>query len=236
MNNGNRNAENTVDGSIRRWWVISSPMTPSILCNVIGTRNCYQSHLRQKEQELAGGCSKERIGKVEYRGSEPAFAWREREWKTIWEKPPPVHPTEIRTSISLSSAVELNTTSTLANYATEADQRNVSSAGEYARKKLRECEGLVDSLLYVVRSAIEKSNIGNKSVENCVCVLRNLSYRCQEVEDPNYDKHPLPTQSRVGAQPKVNSQLYDPGNNAPLEVTTHFWGTVKDVKKKGRKF
>nr|CAD7431854.1 unnamed protein product [Timema monikensis] len=36
------------------------------------------------------------------------------------EKPPTVHPTEIRTSISSSSAVELNTTSALANYATEA--------------------------------------------------------------------------------------------------------------------
>nr|CAD7193629.1 unnamed protein product [Timema douglasi] len=36
------------------------------------------------------------------------------------EKPPPVHPTEIRTSISPSSAVELNTTSALANYTTEA--------------------------------------------------------------------------------------------------------------------
>nr|CAD7574921.1 unnamed protein product [Timema californicum] len=36
------------------------------------------------------------------------------------EKPPPVHPTEIRTSISPSSTVELNTTSALANYATEA--------------------------------------------------------------------------------------------------------------------
>ncbi|XP_039298830.1 catenin delta-2 isoform X6 [Nilaparvata lugens] len=80
--------------------------------------------------------------------------------------------------------------------------RNVSSAGEYARKKLRECEGLVDSLLYVVKSAIEKSNIGNKSVENCVCILRNLSYRCQEVEDPNYDKHPIQAPSRVGPQPK----------------------------------
>nr|CAD7201917.1 unnamed protein product [Timema douglasi] len=34
-----------------------------------------------------------------------------------------VHPTEIRTSISPSSAVELNTTSALANYATEADHR-----------------------------------------------------------------------------------------------------------------
>ncbi|XP_058796166.1 catenin delta-2 isoform X4 [Phymastichus coffea] len=83
--------------------------------------------------------------------------------------------------------------------------RNVSSAGEYARKKLRECDGLVDALLYVVRSAIEKSNIGNKIVENCVCILRNLSYRCQEVEDPNYDKHPIQVnvQNRVAAPAKV---------------------------------
>nr|CAD7573327.1 unnamed protein product [Timema californicum] len=36
-------------------------------------------------------------------------------------KTTPVHPTEIRTSISPSSAVELNTTSALANYATEAE-------------------------------------------------------------------------------------------------------------------
>nr|CAD7260614.1 unnamed protein product [Timema shepardi] len=36
------------------------------------------------------------------------------------EKPPPVHLTEIRTSISPSSAGELNTTSALANYANEA--------------------------------------------------------------------------------------------------------------------
>nr|CAD7428908.1 unnamed protein product [Timema monikensis] len=46
---------------------------------------------------------------------EPAFVWRES------GKPPSVHPTEIRTSISPSSAVELNTTSALANYATEAE-------------------------------------------------------------------------------------------------------------------
>nr|CAD7205410.1 unnamed protein product [Timema douglasi] len=43
-------------------------------------------------------------------------------WSSLLkEKPPPVHPTEIRTSISPSSAVELNTTSALANYATEGD-------------------------------------------------------------------------------------------------------------------
>ena len=55
----------------------------------------------------------------------------------------------------------------------------MSSAGDYGRKKLRECEGLVDALVSLVRKAIEKANIDNKSVENCVCILRNLSYRAQ---------------------------------------------------------
>ncbi|CAG2054408.1 unnamed protein product [Timema podura] len=36
------------------------------------------------------------------------------------EKPPPVHPTEIQTSISPSTKVWLNMTGVLANYATEA--------------------------------------------------------------------------------------------------------------------
>nr|CAD7195022.1 unnamed protein product [Timema douglasi] len=40
--------------------------------------------------------------------------------KNLLGKTTPVHPTEIRTSISPSSAVKLNTTSALANYATEA--------------------------------------------------------------------------------------------------------------------
>lgn len=80
--------------------------------------------------------------------------------------------------------------------------RNVSSAGEYARTKLRNSDGLIEALLYVVKMAIEKSNIGNKIVENCVCILRNLSYRCQEVEDSNYDKHPLPLQPTRSTTPK----------------------------------
>nr|CAD7406505.1 unnamed protein product [Timema poppensis] len=54
------------------------------------------------------------------------------EWKTILEKPPPVHPTEIRTSIFPSSAVELNTTSALANYATEAGE--IGTSKELNRK------------------------------------------------------------------------------------------------------
>nr|CAD7260392.1 unnamed protein product [Timema shepardi] len=50
------------------------------------------------------------------------------------EKPPSVHPIEIQTSISPSSAVELNTTSALANYATEADKHITESVQESRRK------------------------------------------------------------------------------------------------------
>lgn len=65
----------------------------------------------------------------------------------------------------------------------------------------------MDALLYVVKNAIDKSNIGNKSVENCVCILRNLSYRCQEVEDTNYDKHPFPMHDKLGTHVKSKSSV-----------------------------
>nr|CAD7446191.1 unnamed protein product [Timema bartmani] len=57
---------------------------------------------------------------VEFRGSEPAFASRE-SGKPYRKNHPPVHPTEIRTSISPSSVVYLNTIGVLVNYATESN-------------------------------------------------------------------------------------------------------------------
>ncbi|GAB1598332.1 armadillo repeat protein deleted in velo-cardio-facial syndrome-like isoform X1 [Argonauta hians] len=66
--------------------------------------------------------------------------------------------------------------------------RNISSAGYQSRKRLRECDGLVESLIHTVKTAIGQSDIDNKPVENCVCILRNLSYRIQEVDDPDFFK------------------------------------------------
>jgi len=63
---------------------------------------------------------------------------------------------------------------------------NVSSDGDYARNKLRECAGLVDSVIAVVRSSLSSVEMDSKAVENCVCVMRNLSYACQEVDEPDY--------------------------------------------------
>lgn len=65
--------------------------------------------------------------------------------------------------------------------------RNISSAGYEARKKLRECRGLVNALIHTLQMAHDEI-INCKPVENVVCTLRNLSYRIQEMEDPDFYK------------------------------------------------
>ncbi|KAL1268416.1 hypothetical protein QQF64_033779 [Cirrhinus molitorella] len=76
-----------------------------------------------------------------------------------------------------SSAVLRNTTGCL---------RNLSSAGEEARKHMRSCEGLVDSLLYVIKACVSTSDFDSKIVENCICILRNLSYRLEQEMAPSW--------------------------------------------------
>lgn len=68
--------------------------------------------------------------------------------------------------------------------------RNVSSDGAEARQRLRECDGLVDALLHALYSAVTKRDINNKSVENSVCILRNLSYHVHK-EVPGAEKFHL---------------------------------------------
>ncbi|XP_047660420.1 armadillo repeat protein deleted in velo-cardio-facial syndrome homolog isoform X2 [Tachysurus fulvidraco] len=65
--------------------------------------------------------------------------------------------------------------------------RNVSSDGAEARQQMRDCEGLVDALLHALYSAVARRDMNNKSVENCVCILRNLSYHVHK-EVPGAEK------------------------------------------------
>ncbi|XP_073329370.1 plakophilin-4-like isoform X2 [Pagrus major] len=110
-----------------------------------------------------------------------------------------------------SSLVLRNTTGCL---------RNLSSAGEEARKQMRSCEGLVDSLLYVIKACVNTSDFDSKIVENCICTLRNLSYRL-ELE--------LPPSRLIGGQ-ELDGLL---GNESPSkEVDSSCWGRKKKKKKK----
>ncbi|XP_058047028.1 plakophilin-2 [Ahaetulla prasina] len=62
--------------------------------------------------------------------------------------------------------------------------RNMSSAGPEGRKRMRECEGLIDSLVYYIQGTTADRKPDDKATENCVCILHNLSYQL-EAELPN---------------------------------------------------
>ncbi|XP_023701108.2 catenin delta-1-like isoform X1 [Paramormyrops kingsleyae] len=66
--------------------------------------------------------------------------------------------------------------------------RNVSSERSEARRKLRECTGLVDALMYIVQSQIDRKDVDNKLIENSVCLLRNLSYQVHR-EIPGHERY-----------------------------------------------
>ncbi|XP_076594840.1 catenin delta-1-like isoform X2 [Chaetodon auriga] len=78
--------------------------------------------------------------------------------------------------------------------------RNVSSERSEARRKLRECAGMVDSLMYIVQSQINRKDVDNKLVENCVCLLRNLSYQVHR-EVPGSERYAEPTPLNQGPTP-----------------------------------
>ncbi|XP_032322767.1 plakophilin-1 isoform X1 [Camelus ferus] len=54
--------------------------------------------------------------------------------------------------------------------------RNLSSS-DAGRQTMRNYTGLIDSLLAYVQNCVAASRCDDKSVENCMCVLHNLSYR-----------------------------------------------------------
>ncbi|XP_068191009.1 splicing regulator ARVCF [Antennarius striatus] len=92
--------------------------------------------------------------------------------------------------------------------------RNVSSDGAEARQRLRECEGLVDALLHALQSAVINKDTDNKSVENCVCILRNLSYHVHK-EIPGVERF---------QEPHVNQLMRSVGHQKKKSESDCFGG------------
>ena len=65
--------------------------------------------------------------------------------------------------------------------------RSLSSEGAHGRRVLRECDGLVEAVLVVVSAAVsDQLLVDDCVIEHCVCLLRNISFACQEVVEPHY--------------------------------------------------
>uniref|UniRef100_A0A4W6CJC3 Plakophilin 1b n=1 Tax=Lates calcarifer TaxID=8187 RepID=A0A4W6CJC3_LATCA len=61
--------------------------------------------------------------------------------------------------------------------------RNLSSSKQNNRQVMRKCRGLVDSLVSYVKDCVEAGKPDDKSIENCVCILHNLTFQL-EAEAP----------------------------------------------------
>ncbi|XP_049447132.1 plakophilin-1-like [Epinephelus fuscoguttatus] len=58
--------------------------------------------------------------------------------------------------------------------------RNLSSTKQSNRQAMRKCRGLVDSLVSYVKDCVDAGKPDDKSVENCVCVLHNLTFQLED--------------------------------------------------------
>uniref|UniRef100_A0A3P9KBQ9 Catenin (cadherin-associated protein), delta 1 n=1 Tax=Oryzias latipes TaxID=8090 RepID=A0A3P9KBQ9_ORYLA len=85
--------------------------------------------------------------------------------------------------------------------------RNVSAAEIDERKKIRECKGLIDSVVHIIKSQTDPEN---KLTENCVCVLRNLSYHLH-IEIPNHDHYKETASSMRGQRFGLGKTAVDCG-------------------------
>ncbi|CAI5447841.1 unnamed protein product [Caenorhabditis angaria] len=86
--------------------------------------------------------------------------------------------------------------------------RNISAASQQARRRLRDVPNLIEALVDYLTTAIQKGQVDSPTVENVVCLLRNLSYRIQEVVDPNYDPATAHSSSskKIAASPKPSKK------------------------------
>ncbi|VDL18397.1 unnamed protein product [Hymenolepis diminuta] len=64
--------------------------------------------------------------------------------------------------------------------------RNLLDEDAESRHRLRETPGFITALTYICAQCIEDYEFDSKALENCVCILRNLSFALQEIRDPAY--------------------------------------------------
>nr|CAD7259316.1 unnamed protein product [Timema shepardi] len=114
-----------------------------------------------------------------YPGIQYLYAFYSQQEVYLQEKPSPVHPTEIRTSISPSSAVELNTTSALANYATEAGLITLSCTVTHAPSSIFTSQQSDGKFLFItsVTTVIPKTASAHavKTLANALVVLSSTA-------------------------------------------------------------
>ncbi|XP_056305599.1 plakophilin-1 [Danio aesculapii] len=73
--------------------------------------------------------------------------------------------------------------------------RNLSCASEKERISMRSCSRLIDSLVTYIQTQVERGEPDDKSVENSVCILHNLSYQLEKEAPGHFTQFTVPQEN-----------------------------------------
>ncbi|VDK22298.1 unnamed protein product [Taenia asiatica] len=107
--------------------------------------------------------------------------------------------------------------------------RNILVEDAECRHRLRETMGLVAALSRICSQCVKNYDFDGKALENCVCILRNLSFALQEVRDPAYLVRREAAYSIAAITPMAEKRLLfkHPG----IDLKAHRRGIVMNLRR-----
>ncbi|XP_067448417.1 plakophilin-1 [Thunnus thynnus] len=88
--------------------------------------------------------------------------------------------------------------------------RNLSCAQQKDRQAMRDCRGLIDSLMSYMEACVAEENPDDKSVENCACILHNLTYQLETESPQCFAKFNALTESQSGSRKSPTIGCFSP--------------------------
>uniref|UniRef100_A0A3P9K8E9 Plakophilin 1 n=1 Tax=Oryzias latipes TaxID=8090 RepID=A0A3P9K8E9_ORYLA len=88
--------------------------------------------------------------------------------------------------------------------------RNLSCGEEKERKSMRDCPGLIDSLMAYIQSCVAEKNPDDPSVENCTCILHNLTFQLEEECPESFSHYHLSAEAQQDTKKKSSVGCFSP--------------------------
>ncbi|XP_034732625.1 plakophilin-1 isoform X2 [Etheostoma cragini] len=88
--------------------------------------------------------------------------------------------------------------------------RNLSCGQMKERQAMRACRGLIDSLMGYVQSCVAEESPDDKSVENCACILHNLTYKLEDESPECFNKFQLEKEGQHGRMKSPTIGCFSP--------------------------
>ncbi|KAL4623821.1 plakophilin-1-like [Arapaima gigas] len=121
-------------------------------------------------------------------------------------------------------------------YNTTGCLRNLSSTDGGERQTMRMCPGLIESLVGYVQNCVETNNPDDKSVENCACILHNLTYQLETESPSSFSSLSSPFSRSTASKKSPNFGCFSPQSSKVEEQNYFDFPLTEDSDPKGLSF